>query len=272
MSHAAFSHVRDNSRAKGSAKSVLLMIADRANNENGWKCYPGITRLARETGYSERTVRKAVRTAIELGELRVLRRGGFYSGKGQANVYQIVSDFHLQDSPVEGESDTDHRQISPVDQRQDSPVVDEIGTHHRQNLPPLPAHSVSPPADSAPPPADLAAQPLVEPEAKEPEDKPEELTPQTPLETGDALSPAYRTFIEKCRNWNDDQEPENSGQVEEEFTSLLEEGFTVSGLVAAYQGAIDTGTTDLTEILVADRIDDFAKASPMAVYRRKSAA
>ena len=108
MSHAARNHIRDNSQARGSVKSVLLMIADYANDENGWICYPGIARLARDTGYAERTVRKAVRGAIDLGELRVLRRGGFYNGKGQANVYQIVSDFHRQDVPE------DHRQDTPV--------------------------------------------------------------------------------------------------------------------------------------------------------------
>ena len=251
MSHAAFSHIRDNSQARGSVKSVLLMIGDYANDEKGWTCYPGIARLARDTGFSERTVRKAVREATELGELRVLRRGGIYNGKGQANVYQIVSDTH--------------RQNSPVDHRQNSPVVDETDTPYRQI-----SHLL--PAGSAPPPADFAPQPLVEPGVKEPEDKPEDLTPLTPLEGGDALSPEYRTFIKQCRNWNDDKEPENSGQVEEEFTSLLEEGFTVSNLVAAYQGAIETGTTDLTEILVGDRIDDFAKANPMAAYRRNAAA
>ncbi len=250
MSHAAFSHIRDNSKTKGSVKSVLLMIADYANEKNGWIAFPGISRLALDTGFSERTVRQAVKIAIEFGELRRLRRGGFYGGKPMANVYQVVSDFHRQDSPV--------------DQGQDSPVIDEPGSDHRQDSPSLPADSVSPQADSAPPPADLAAQPLVEPEEKKPEEDPEALNLNE-------FSPEYRTFIEKCRVWSSDDEPENSGEAEEAFHSLLADSHTIPDLSRAYRGASTVGVTDLTQILVADRIQGFVDADPLTKGQQKVA-
>lgn len=242
-------HVRDHSAATGPTKSVLMMIAMRANEQEGHTCYPGIEKLSDDSGFSERTVKKAVRWLVDNGEIVILERGGFRGGVGYANRYQVTFKYpetyghevHIRDDLQAPES--------PLQER---------GAPRNGHVSPLEGAPQTP-------------QRKEKPQVVNPEEE-RKGTPPKPPEGGSALSPEYRTFIERCRVWNDGEEPENSGKAEEDFHSLLAEGHTVVELFKAYRGACDAGTTDLTEILVADRIKDFVEADPMSGNWRRVAA
>lgn len=70
MSVRAMTAVWEYSRAKGSGLTLLLAIADCANDE-GERCYPGIERLARKTRLTVRHVQRALRSLEKSGELQV---------------------------------------------------------------------------------------------------------------------------------------------------------------------------------------------------------
>lgn len=75
MSVKAMSWVWEHSRAKGSARLVLLALADHAGADGG-DAYPSVGRLATRCGVSERTVHEALRILAELGEIVVDRNAG----------------------------------------------------------------------------------------------------------------------------------------------------------------------------------------------------
>lgn len=75
MSVMAMSWVWEHSEAKGSAKLVLLALADHAGQDGG-DAYPSVRRLAARCGLSERTVQSAIEGLEALGEIEVERRCG----------------------------------------------------------------------------------------------------------------------------------------------------------------------------------------------------
>jgi DNA-binding transcriptional MocR family regulator len=80
------------SKAKRSAKAVLVKIADNANDRG--EAWPSVGYLMRTTGYSESTVHRAIRTLTELGELVVVRNGGMPAGgrpDRATNLFRIVT-------------------------------------------------------------------------------------------------------------------------------------------------------------------------------------
>lgn len=76
MSIQAVAWVLENSKATGSARLVLISLANRANLEHNWECWPASRTTAREAGVkSHATVLTAVEKLEALGELEVLDRG-----------------------------------------------------------------------------------------------------------------------------------------------------------------------------------------------------
>jgi hypothetical protein len=76
--------VFDQSAARGSARLVLVVLADRAD-ENG-RCWPGLADIARRSGLeTERAVRRALAKLVRLGEVTIDPGGG----RGRTNVYTL---------------------------------------------------------------------------------------------------------------------------------------------------------------------------------------
>lgn len=84
MSVAATTWVWEHSQAKGSARLVLLALADHAGQDGG-DAYPSITRLSERCGLCERTVQDSIKTLTELGEIVVEKR----CGRNGTNRYRL---------------------------------------------------------------------------------------------------------------------------------------------------------------------------------------
>jgi len=74
--------VWDHSRTEGTARLVLLAIADHAGHD-GRDAYPSQDTIAQKCRVSVRTVRRAIGQAVALGELAVEEHGGVGSGAGR---------------------------------------------------------------------------------------------------------------------------------------------------------------------------------------------
>ena len=87
MSNKVLNAVWDHSAAKGSARLVLLAMADEANDEGLLTAYRrSYSHLARKANTDASTVRRAVQQLAELGEVEVLATG---SGRQQAD-YRVT--------------------------------------------------------------------------------------------------------------------------------------------------------------------------------------
>lgn len=74
MSNAALNAVWNRSRSEGTARLVLLSIADRADDKG--RAFCGAKDLCQRTNAGRRTVFDALRELRELGELNVLADKG----------------------------------------------------------------------------------------------------------------------------------------------------------------------------------------------------
>jgi hypothetical protein len=84
------------SHAIGAAFIVLLAIADEANDDGLCSAYNrSRAHLAKKCRLSERSVQRAVRDLVELGELRVLERG---KGNQQSSYQVVLAGFPRGDS------------------------------------------------------------------------------------------------------------------------------------------------------------------------------
>ncbi len=82
--------VLNHSRARGTAKVVLLGIANHDGDGGAW---PSIETLARYANVSPRNVQRALRELEDLGELRTITRSGGTSqtrGNYRPNLYKII--------------------------------------------------------------------------------------------------------------------------------------------------------------------------------------
>lgn len=82
--------VLHHSRAKGTAKLILLGIANHAGDGGAW---PYVETLARYANVDERTAQRAIRELVKLGELHVDRQaGGFAKMRNDArpNRYDVL--------------------------------------------------------------------------------------------------------------------------------------------------------------------------------------
>lgn len=87
MSNAALNAVWNRSRSEGTARLVLLSIADRADDKG--RAFCGAKDLCQRTNAGRRTVFDALRELRELGELNVLAD----KGPRGCNRYQITLDW-----------------------------------------------------------------------------------------------------------------------------------------------------------------------------------
>ena len=256
MSWPAMQHMRDHSAATGPTKSVGLMIAMRANEQEDHTCYPGIPRLAKDTGFSERTVKKAIRWLVKNEEIAILERGGFRGGVGYANRYQITFKFS-----------EDYGHEVPVGNGHEVHIADDLQAPQSPlQAPGAPRNGHVSPLEGAP----QTPQRKEKPQVVKPKEETKE-TPPGPPKGGEVLSPEYRDYLALCGVW---LRPENSGGdgVEEAFHSLLAAGWKLEDLVAAFRGATESGITDLAAIFTADNIEAFKEADPIAQGWKKVAA
>lgn len=87
MSNKALSYIFEHSETKGSARVLMLTIADMANDDG--ECYPGKAKLAAKVNVSERQLTTLIRDCEALGELRVFQRS--HSAEDhRTNKYYIV--------------------------------------------------------------------------------------------------------------------------------------------------------------------------------------
>jgi hypothetical protein len=93
MSLSAVRVVWDRSKSRGTARLVLLAIAEFVNEQRGHIAWPGIATLAKRVRSSERQVQRVIRALEKSGELQVFRNAG---PKG-TNQYRIL--IAAKDSP-----------------------------------------------------------------------------------------------------------------------------------------------------------------------------
>ena len=84
MSIELISSALNDSSATGTTKLVLIGLCNHANADG--LCWPSVSRLATYARCNERTVQRHLRQLIELGEIRVVRKGGGRS----ATHYRIM--------------------------------------------------------------------------------------------------------------------------------------------------------------------------------------
>jgi hypothetical protein len=90
MSMTSVAQVRSLSKSRGSARTLLLILASHTNPDTGW-AWPSLDTLAQETALTRRHVIRLVAHLEALGELQV-RRG---HGRGHVNFYRV----HLASAP-----------------------------------------------------------------------------------------------------------------------------------------------------------------------------
>lgn len=86
-----------------SAEVHLLALLVGYSNAQGENAYPGLTRLADDSGLSERQVRRILRSLEDKRAIAVTQEGGNQTFKGAATVYMILT------VPKRPKGDTDDR-------------------------------------------------------------------------------------------------------------------------------------------------------------------
>jgi len=75
---------------KGSVKSVLLILANRANKEG--ECFPALSTIAREAGVARSTVQEAIKELERLGLIKKIRRKSTNHPGWTSNLYRLSVD------------------------------------------------------------------------------------------------------------------------------------------------------------------------------------
>lgn len=136
MSVAASSWVWEHSRAKGTARLVLLALADHAGADGG-DAYPSVRRLSVRCGISTRSVQGALKVLVALGELEVEDQAG---PRG-------VNRYRLSMTPAESAPPQELRPADPA------PTPRRIASVPPQNLHPTPADPAPEPTTNRPDPS-----------------------------------------------------------------------------------------------------------------------
>jgi hypothetical protein len=130
--------VLSNSRACGIARLLLVVIAERANDDG--VCWPGIPYLARRTRMHRATVFRCLPTLVDLGELLVEHR------PGRSNRYTVVP----AGRPVaicDPSQDATRRALRPVapsDPSQAATQGSQVATHPSHRCDPIPLNPQEP--------------------------------------------------------------------------------------------------------------------------------
>jgi helix-turn-helix protein len=110
--------VLEHSKSRGSARMVLVVIAECANHE-GSDAWPAVETIAHRAGISRASVYRQLKTLAELGELEVDSKGG----KHGCNRYRVTLIGGAQDATVSdrdsltGDTEPSHsgsKTVSPV--------------------------------------------------------------------------------------------------------------------------------------------------------------
>jgi hypothetical protein len=136
MSYKITDRIWKDSESKGISRLVLLALAKFANDDGiAWPSQETLRDLSR---CSLRSVRDAIRSLVESGELEIVEQGGAIPGKGHSStVYRVRVITEAESASVPGRICGSPRQNLPQ-----SPA--ENDTTGRQNLPPnLSGESVS---------------------------------------------------------------------------------------------------------------------------------
>ncbi|RUU98601.1 helix-turn-helix domain-containing protein [Mesorhizobium sp. M6A.T.Cr.TU.017.01.1.1] len=96
MSHAAVEWGRRQHPGDPVAKNVLIALCEHLNGKTG-QCNPRVATICHDTDYSDRAVRKALRTLEKLGLIRI------EPGHKAGNSYQICGDFNRHAMPDNSE-------------------------------------------------------------------------------------------------------------------------------------------------------------------------
>lgn len=83
MSNKAINYVFENSKTVGSARVLMLAIADMANDDG--ECWPGKAKLHKKVNVSVRMITRLIQECERLGELGVVA-----GGEGQTNRYLVI--------------------------------------------------------------------------------------------------------------------------------------------------------------------------------------
>ena len=95
MSISIMSMVWAHSKSTGSARLVLLAIADFSDDSG--RAYPSVSTLAKKAAISERTAQYCIRELVTLGELSV----GENDGPRGCNVYRVQKMQGAENAPVQ---------------------------------------------------------------------------------------------------------------------------------------------------------------------------
>lgn len=108
----------------GTEKFVLVALADRVNEDG--ECWPSIERVARDTSFGERTVKRAIARLVALGLIersRGRRSNGYLGG----NVYLFPPIERLSQGPNQGP----HRHLDPgATQARQEPITSTSESDH----------------------------------------------------------------------------------------------------------------------------------------------
>jgi len=122
MSNKALDAVFGDDRSKGAERLVLLVLADKANDEG--MCFLKRETIATEANIDKRTVDRRIETLEEAGLIYVERSGG---GREKANIYWLLvpgAARHVLPERVRRLVQTAHEERARK-QGQDAPVSDE---------------------------------------------------------------------------------------------------------------------------------------------------
>lgn len=139
MSVSGTAWVWEHSRSQGSARLVLLAIADRVNETTG-TAWPSLADLAKRTRLGRRTVQTAIRELEGLGELKVEPGGG----RGHCHIYRLPETAQdLHPSPPEtaqilhpSESET-AQILHPLEPERAQSMHERVQDLHPEPLEPL---------------------------------------------------------------------------------------------------------------------------------------
>lgn len=137
--------VLTDSQSRGSARFVLVVLAQRANAEG--VCWPALADIATRVALSEKQTRRCVRDLEALGELRIIKRGGGRT----PNHYQVMPRKILAPTqgvstentrtPMSGTPDTHGRgprtPMSGVCSENTVPPLSPLPSHPRECTPPV---------------------------------------------------------------------------------------------------------------------------------------
>lgn len=114
MSNTAITLVKHHLVGSPSAKAVLLILADYADER--WSCYPSQGRIAAESELGERTVRRVLRELEDRGLIKRQRRGDKRGNRTSDRIFlvpatlaSLPATMSARDSlPANGDSPTGH--------------------------------------------------------------------------------------------------------------------------------------------------------------------